>query len=73
MLESFSASLLQCMITTEDSMDYEEAEALRKAWGDKPCDHPWWVKETFRGAETGNEFCATCGKFRLKGEHKISK
>ncbi len=54
-------------------MDSVEAEVLRKAWGDKRCDHPWWVKETFRGAETGNEFCATCGKFRLKGEQKTSK
>ncbi len=54
-------------------MDSVQAEALRKAWGNKPCEHPWWVKETFNSAETGAEVCTTCGQNRWKGGEKKSK
>lgn len=49
-------------------MDSKEAECLRNAWGDKPCEHPWWVEVTVRGCETGKVVCTTCGQDRRKGE-----
>ena len=49
-------------------MESKEAEGLRKAWGDKPCEHPWWVEETLRGRETGKVVCTTCGQDRRKDE-----
>ncbi len=49
-------------------MESTEAEALRKAWGDKPCEHPWWVKKTVRGTDTDKDVCKTCGQDRSKGK-----
>lgn len=49
-------------------MESKEAGALRTAWGDKPCEHPWWVEETSRGRETGKVVCTTCGQDRPKGD-----
>ena len=49
-------------------MESTEAEALRKAWGDKPCEHPWWVKKTVRGTDTDKVVCITCGQDQLKGQ-----
>ena len=49
-------------------MESTEAEALRKAWGDKPCEHPWWVKKTVRGTDTDKDVCKTCGRDRSKGK-----
>ena len=49
-------------------MEIKEADDLRKAWGDKPCAHPWWVEETLGGADTGKVACKTCGRDRRKGE-----
>jgi len=54
-------------------MDAVDAAALRRAWGNKPCEHPWWVKETLNEEETGVEVCTTCGNNRPKGEVKKSK
>jgi hypothetical protein len=48
-------------------MEATEADALRKAWGDKPCEHPWWVEETVDGADMGRVVCKTCGLDRRKG------
>jgi hypothetical protein len=49
-------------------MEAKEASALRKAWGDKPCEHPWWVEETVNGTDTGKVVCKTCGRARRRGE-----
>ncbi|HZC68153.1 MAG TPA: hypothetical protein VE201_05995 [Nitrospirales bacterium] len=49
-------------------MESKEADALRKAWGDKPCEHPWWVEETSGRAATVRVVCTTCGQARLKGK-----
>ncbi|TAL12721.1 MAG: hypothetical protein EPO02_00395 [Nitrospirae bacterium] len=49
-------------------MEAKEASAVRKAWGDKPCAHPWWVEETMNGTDTGKVVCKTCGRARRKGE-----
>lgn len=38
-----------------------EVEALRKAWGNKPCDHPSLYKEYFNGTATGDYVCTQCG------------
>ena len=42
-------------------MQLDEAEALRKAWGDKPCKHPEVQKEYFLSSNTGDRVCSTCG------------
>jgi len=49
-------------------MEAKEAAALRIAWGDKPCEHPWWVEETVNGVDKGRVVCKTCGLGRRKGE-----
>jgi hypothetical protein len=43
-------------------MQFEEAERLRKAWGNKPCDHPTTEKEYMLGMDSGDKVCTTCGK-----------
>jgi len=42
-------------------MQMKKAEALRKSWGEKPCDHPDLDKEYDLGADTGDCVCTTCG------------
>ncbi len=49
-------------------MEVKEADDLRKAWGDKPCAHPWWLDVTLNGADTGKVACKTCGHERRKGQ-----
>jgi len=49
-------------------MESTEAEVLKKAWGDNPCEHPWWVKKTVRGTDTDKDVCTTCGQDRRKGD-----
>ena len=51
-------------------MEAKEAAAVRTAWGDKPCEHPWWVEETVNGADTGKVVCITCGRERRRGEQE---
>ena len=43
-------------------MQMDEAAALRKIWGDKPCRHPELDREYYRGAHTGDVVCTTCGR-----------
>ena len=43
-------------------MQHEEAKAIRKAWGDKPCNHPKVEKEYYLGSDTGDKVCTTCGR-----------
>lgn len=45
-------------------MQIKEAAALRKSWGDKPCDHPALSKEYHFGSATGDYVCTTCGDSR---------
>lgn len=40
----------------------DDAEKLRKNWGDKPCDHPRTAKEYHLGSQTGDRICTTCGR-----------
>ncbi len=42
-------------------MQFDEAMRRRKAWGDKPCNHPKTEKEYYLGAATGDYVCTTCG------------
>lgn len=42
-------------------MNLEDAVKLRKAWGDKPCDHPELVDEILFGSKTGDYICVQCG------------
>jgi hypothetical protein len=43
-------------------MQLDDAVALKKAWGNKPCDHPDYEKEYFNGTSTGDYVCTTCGR-----------
>jgi len=43
-------------------MQTDEAMALQRAWGDKPCSHPHLVKEFYLGSPTGDYVCTTCGE-----------
>jgi hypothetical protein len=43
-------------------MQTRDAEALRKAWGDKPCAHPQLVKEYYLGTHTLEYVCTQCGR-----------
>lgn len=50
-------------------MDIIKGIELRKAWGDKPCDHPSFSKETqsqvlpfgYVEQKTGDYLCIICG------------
>jgi hypothetical protein len=43
-------------------MEVEEAQELRRQWGSKPCDHPGYSKEYYRGSQTGDYVCSQCGR-----------
>jgi hypothetical protein len=46
-------------------MDMKGAERLRDAWaakGSPPCDHPKLAKERYRGMQTMDKVCTTCGE-----------
>jgi hypothetical protein len=43
-------------------MQVEKTLELRKAWGNRPCDHPDLAKEYDRGAATGDYVCTRCGE-----------
>lgn len=53
-------------------MKEKQAQALRDAWGDRPCPHPSYSREyDSAGARTGDYFCAQCGakvSFRERAE-----
>jgi len=42
-------------------MQFDEAQRLRKEWGNKPCDHPTIEKEFYLGTGTGDYVCTKCG------------
>ena len=44
------------------SFNVGDAAALRKKWGDKPCEHPKLMKEYYLGSQTGDYICTTCGQ-----------
>jgi hypothetical protein len=39
-------------------MNSDEVKALRKKWGDKPCDHPGIIADQ----KTGKPLCIRCGR-----------
>ena len=57
-------------------MEYEEAKALKKSWGDKPCDHPSFADKYLFGSKTGDFVCEQCGTFftqRQKAQQSLNK
>lgn len=44
------------------NIQMKDAEEMRKAWGNKPCDHPSFSKEYFNGMNTGDYICNQCGE-----------
>lgn len=57
-------------------MDIKKGERLREEWGNKPCNHPSFEKETQGAAlsggyvesKTGDYICTQCGEVFLKTE-----
>lgn len=57
-------------------MDIKKAKALREAWGDKPCKHPDFSKESISGligtqfieSKTGEYICTQCGRTFSRNE-----
>ena len=43
------------------SIQFEKANEIEKAWGDKPCSHPYITKEDNRSSQTGDYRCTQCG------------
>jgi transposase-like protein len=43
-------------------MEYIDAQKIKAAWGEKPCDHPHLEKEYYSGAFLTNYVCTLCGK-----------
>jgi hypothetical protein len=42
-------------------MEYNKAQQIKEEWGNKPCDHPKFEKEYFKGAFLLNYVCTQCG------------
>jgi hypothetical protein len=49
-------------------MQSKRAEALRREWGDKPCEHPDFDREYYLGTETGDYVCTRCGEAFTRAE-----
>ena len=43
-------------------MVYSEAQKVKEAWGNEPCDHQHLEKEYYGGAFLINWVCIQCGK-----------
>lgn len=43
-------------------MQMQEAEWLRRSWGDKSCDHPDFDKEYYGGMTADDYVCTQCGR-----------
>jgi hypothetical protein len=43
-------------------MRMKKAQRLRTAWRNKPCNHPDYDRENYRGADTGDKVCTQCGQ-----------
>lgn len=43
-------------------MQAKKAANLRRAWGEKPCEHPAFEKEYILGSQTGDYICTHCGE-----------
>ena len=43
-------------------MQLTEALRRQRAWGNKPCNHPFLEKEYAGSSSTGDEVCSDCGK-----------
>ena len=53
------------------SIQFEEANEIEIAWGDKPCSHPCITKEYNRSSQTGDYRCTQCGATFTKDEVDI--
>lgn len=52
-------------------MQSSEAKQLRKDWGKKECNHPFFAKEYYLGTQTGDHICTVCGAEFSKQEIDI--
>jgi hypothetical protein len=43
-------------------MEYSEAQKVKEAWGNEPCEHQHLEKEYYGGAFLINWVCIQCGK-----------
>lgn len=46
----------------DSKMQAKRAAQLRKAWGDKPCEHPSFDKLYYLGAQDFDMVCEQCGE-----------
>lgn len=60
-------------------MDIKKGQKLREEWGNKPCNHPSFEKETqgapisglgYVESKTGDYICTQCGEVFTKAERK---
>ena len=49
-------------------MQAKRADALRRLWGNKPCDHPRVEREYYLSADTGDYVCTQCGESFTRAE-----
>ena len=56
-------------------MTPDEAEWLRRAWGERPCLHPRLTKEIITGEWTEDYYCEQCGRhfFADEAEEFLSR
>ena len=55
------------------SIQFEKANEIEKAWGNKPCSHPYITKEYNRSSQTGDYRCTQCGATFTEDEVKSIK
>ncbi len=52
-------------------MEYQYALRLKSQWfnkGNPECAHPRIERETYKGVDTGDDVCTTCGKGSPRGK-----
>ena len=55
------------------SIQYDEANEIEIAWGNKECSHPEITKEYYRSSQTGDYRCKQCGATFTEDEVKLIK
>lgn len=51
-------------------MTSDKGRMLRMAWRNKPCDHPGFSEEYYRGIWTGDYLCDQCGRCFLASDRE---
>ena len=54
-------------------METNKSADLRKKWGDNPCEHPRFEKESQLGLKSGDYNCTQCGECFTGKEYESIK